>query len=219
MGRWVSPRVVRAAFVLAAPAILIVTAAHGALPTTAPTTAPAMPLTPAPPPPSPPTQPSVEATTRPAQLPEVPQEFAVLNSRSIFAKGKPPRVAASGPSSGPTSPDQGFVLRGVAVQGPEQTALLEDVAGRKTRQLHVGDELIGGRVVAISFEGIDRTLGGRLLHVGVGQSLDGSAPPAAGPPTPNQQTAANVPPPTGEPGQPQPGVAIPAGAKFIEGRQ
>jgi len=133
-------------------------------------------------------------------------------SRSIFAKGRPGAVAATGPSPGPPSPDHGFVLRGVAVQGPEQTALLEDVAGRKTRQLHVGDDLIGGRVVAISFDGIDRTLGGRLLHVGVGQSLDGSAPPAAAGPD-NAQTAANVPPPTGEPGQPPPGVAIPAGAR------
>jgi hypothetical protein len=206
--------VVLAAFVVGTAAAIVVTAARGALPTTGPTSAPTTQAAAT----SPATQPTADATTRPAQAPQVPPEFAVLLSRSIFTHGKPGPVV-QGPSSGPASPDKGFVLRGVAVQGPEQTALLEDVAGQKTRQLHVGDELIGGRVVAISFEGIERTLGGRLLHVGVGQTLDGSASPAAGPPgnPQQQQTAANV-PTQGEPTPVPAGVAIPAGAK-IEVRQ
>jgi hypothetical protein len=162
------------------------------------------------------------AATLPAQN-SFPKEYGVLLTRSIFAHGKGPMVA--GPTTGPatpTSPEQGFVLRGVALQGPDCTALLEELAGGKTRQLHVGDEIFGGRVVGITMNGVDRTLGGRMVHIVVGQALDGSvaAPPQAGA---QPQLASDVAPPNMPAGQPMPqmnvpGAPMPAGAKILRSK-
>ncbi len=143
-----------------------------------------------------------------------PPDYEVLLTRSIFAKGKGGgRSATSAPT---TSPDKGLVLRGVAVQGSNRTALLEDVAGKKTRQLHVGDDVVGGRVLAITDDGLDRTMSGRVLHVGVGQSIDGSA--SAGPST-QQALAREGPPPVGAELGAGASGAIPASAKFTEMKQ
>ena len=155
------------------------------------------------------TQPTTQSLSHP-----FPPEFGVLMRRSIFAHGRP--VAATDPSSKPSSPDQGFVLRGVAVQGPMRTALLEDVAGSKTRQLHIGDDLIGGKVVAITMEGVDRTLGGKVLHIGVGQTLDGSATAS---PSTKQAVASDGPPPADAGAAPAPGTPIQASAKIIETKE
>ena len=160
------------------------------------------------------------AATLPAQ-PPFPKEYGVLLNRSIFAHGKTAMIAGptTGPATSPSSPEQGFVLRGVALQGPVCTALLEELAGGKTRQLHVGDEVFGGRVVAITIDGIDRTLSGRVVHVVVGQALDGSVP--APPPVGQQQLASDGAPPGAPVGQPMPqmslpGGPIPAGAKILQ---
>ena len=145
-----------------------------------------------------------------------PSEFGVLMSRSIFAHRR-----GGGPggkdmaTTAPMSLEPGIVLRGVADQAGQRTALLEDVASGKTRQLHVGDETTGGKVVAITMEGLDRSLGGRVLHVAVGQPLDGNA---AQPGAATRQSIAREDRPQA-PVEPSPDLAMPAGAKIVEIRQ
>jgi hypothetical protein len=146
-----------------------------------------------------------------------PNEYGVLMTRSIFAKRRGPGPGgADAAAIAQMSRDSGLVLRGVADQGGQRTALLEDTASGKTRQLHVGDETSGGRVVAITMEGLDRSLGGQVLHVGVGQSLDGKAE-AAGPATRQSIAREDATPPVAP--EPPPGTAIPAGAKILEIKQ
>jgi hypothetical protein len=111
-------------------------------------------------------------TTEPAVDPNFPEEFAVLLNRSIFAKHKP--MAMARPATGPSAPESTLVLRGVAVQGTIPTALIEDEAGGRTMQVHIGEDIGGGRITTINKDGLDRSMtrGGPLVHVAIGQRLD-----------------------------------------------
>jgi hypothetical protein len=140
-----------------------------------------------------------------------PKKFDALMSRSIFAHHRPGDPAAEAAAIA-AAQKPGFVLRGVADQGGQRTALLEEASSGKTKQLHVGDEAPGGRIVAITMEGLDRTMAGKTVHVGVGQPLDGKG--EAGNPNPPQAVARE------DGAAPMPeaaaGIAIPAGAKILK---
>lgn len=174
------------------------------LPTTHPSTLPARP-----------------ASTRPEVMKKIvvkplPKEFELLMTRSIFARRRGPgQGGLDAAAEAQAARDRGLVLRGVADQSGQRTALLEDTSSGKTKQLHVGDEALGGRIVAITMEGLDRNFGGQLVHVGVGQSLDGKGEPPG--PTTRQSIARD----DGVPITPDPagGRAIPAGAKILEVKQ
>jgi hypothetical protein len=128
--------------------------------------------------------PTPAAAETPATFPE---EFSILMSRSMFGR---PRKLAGGPATRPASgkSEPAFVLRGVAVQGKQRTALVEDEAGHHTMQVHEGDSLLGGRVLAIAIDGLDRAVAGHITHVGIGQRLDnapgGPIPVEEAPPRP-----------------------------------
>lgn len=207
MARWVQPRMLRTVRRAVWVAALCATA-RADVPATMPSTSPASIPT------SITTEP-IAAKGRPA--PPFPNEYGVLMTRSIFARRRGP--GPGGPDAAAIaqmSRDSGFVLRGVADQAGQRTALLEDTTSGKTRQLHVGDETSGGRVVAITMEGLDRSLGGQVLHVGVGQSLDGKVE-AAGPTTRQSIAREDGAPPVAP--EPAPGTAIPAGARILEIKQ
>jgi hypothetical protein len=140
--------------------------------------------------------PATGPTTQPAAggwtVPPLTGEYAILTSRSMFLHGKPPPAhpATSGPVGGPPL-GPGFVLRGVARQGEQPMALVEDMGAHQTKQMHIGDSFAGGKLVAITTDGVDRSVAGKVSHVKVGQPIEGGGGPAGmkGPgPGPTTQT-------------------------------
>ena len=130
------------------------------------------------------------AASQPArwEIPALSGNLEILGSRSIFLHGRPPplRVATTQAANGEARSGPAFVLRGVARQGEQLMALVEDVAGNQTRQMHIGDALAGGKLVAITTDGVDESLAGKIAHVKVGQPLDAggtAGPNTAGPAT------------------------------------
>jgi hypothetical protein len=200
MARWDSPQFrPTAAWAIGAIAFCAVARA-GLAPTTRPAT----------------TLPAI-ATTEPVGIKKrsaspFPKKYDVLMTRSIFAHHQPGDKSAAEAAAMANAHKPGFVLRGVADQGGQRTALLEDAASGKTAQLHVGDETSGGRIVTITMDGLDRTVAGKVLHVGVGQPLDGGG--AVANPNPPQTVAReDVTPVLPEPVT---GTAIQAGAKILK---
>lgn len=158
---------------------------------------------------SPATEPAVVKQRQPMSL---PKKYEILLTRSIFAHRRGPGQNGGDAASEAQAHKPGLVLRGVADQEGQRTALLEDTASGKTRQLHVGDEALGGRIVAITMEGLDRMLGGSVLHLGIGQSLEAGGA-VAGATTQQGIALENVTPGVHEP---SPGSAMPAAATILE---
>lgn len=157
------------------------------------------------------------SVTQPADLKKrqvlaLPKKYEILMTRSIFSRTRGPGLGG-GDGLASTQPHKpGLVLRGVADQAGQRTALLEDTASGKTRQLHVGDEALGGKIVAITMEGIDRTLDGSVFHMGIGQSLES---PGEIPGSTTRQSIALENGTTVVP-EPATGSAIPAAATILQ---
>lgn len=209
------PSILRRAACAVCAAVLCVSDRADVFPSTAPTTSPAI-IKPSTAPLFSPTFPATMPATEPSvsksrQAMSLPKKYDMLMTRSIFAHKRGPGpggdVAAA---AQPVKP--GVVLRGVADQGGQRTALLEDTANGKTRQLHVGDEASGGRIIAITMEGLDRSINGSVLHLGIGQSLDGDAGTAGATTRQSIALESRLPGPI----EPTPGSAIPAAATILE---
>lgn len=208
MPNWDHPTILRAATCAVCVAVLCAPGRADVLPSTSPSTpsaaikstkALALPAT-------------APAVLKPRQAMSLPKKYDMLMTRSIFAHRRGPGQNGGDGASEAQSHKPGLVLRGVADQEGQRTALLEDTASGKTRQLHVGDEALGGRIVAITMEGLDRTLGGSVLHLGIGQSLEAGGA-IAGATTQQGIALENVTPVVHEP---SPGSAIPAAATILE---
>lgn len=104
-------------------------------------------------------------------MPPLAGDLTILSARSMFLHGRPP-TARAGPMM-PGAPS--LILRGVARQGEQPMAFVEDVGAKQTKQMHVGDAIGPGKLVAITTDGIDRMLGGKLSHVKVGQPIEVAA--------------------------------------------
>ena len=124
--------------------------------------------------------------------------FSAVRYRSIFVKGeqslRPEGGGFTRPAYVPTPsrPQASLVFNGVIVVGDRADALIEDTNARKVFTVRVGELLAGGRVLAITFDGLDYMFGGKLTHVVIGQTLEGTtasqlpdvAPTAGGGPPP-----------------------------------
>ena len=134
-------------------------------------------------------------------------KFDVVRSRSIFVRGyqgigRNPDRPTDRPFSQPTPsrPEESLVLRGVTIEGDEADALVEDTSANKVLTVGVGGAIATGKVTAISFDSLDYQARGHTTHVGLGQTLDGTAA------APTTAPAAAVTFTTGNPG----GAAPPA---------
>lgn len=150
------------------------------------------------------TQPSTRpalGATRPAakKAPNLPPAFAVLMNRSVFSRNG---VPAGGVPGGGAPPEAGIALRGVVFDDTSFVAFVEDMSAHRTLQLRPGDSLCTGCVRQISLDGLSYECSGKLTQVRVGQNLLGAALPPPAPP----QTA-----PTGPPGPMPPGPPPGAG--------
>ena len=120
----------------------------------------------------------------------LPQEYAVLLTRSIFAKsglsagpGFVGRGAGGGPDdadaaatasrSRDSSPESRWAFRGVFREGPHLIAFLEDLSSRKTYRLKVGDPVARGRIAEITLDQIWYQVGDKRSVVEIGQTLAG----------------------------------------------
>ena len=125
----------------------------------------------------------------------LPQEYAVLLTRSIFAKSgrsAGPGILGRGGSEGDSggtarasesSPESRWAFRGVFREGPRLIAFLEDLTSRKTYRLKVGDPVARGRVAEITIDQLWYQVGDKRSAVGIGQTLDGSTVAVSAPPT------------------------------------
>ena len=104
-----------------------------------------------------------------ADKPFPEDRYRALLSRSIFASE---RVAKD--SQNPqTAPEAGLALKGIAEDGSQFTAFVEDSSSGKLLRLQVGDALASGRVANMTLHALDYDAGGRRMRVQVGQSLSG----------------------------------------------
>src|SRR6185312_8771318 len=154
--------------------------------------------------------PTTRPTTRPAVKPaalrpkplDLPPKFAVLLTRSVFARNGKSAAAVAGPPI----PEAGMALRGIVFDDTSFVAFIEDTMSHRTLQLRPGDSLCTGCVRQITPEGLSYECSGKTTHVGIGQNLLGAALPA---PQPAPPAPAGSPP--GPPGPPPPSAGPPPG--------
>lgn len=159
----------------------------------------------------------------------LPQEYAVLLTRSIFAKsgrsagpgfvgrggGGPDGADAAGASSRSpdASPESRWAFRGVFREGSQLIAFLEDLSSRKTYRLKVGDSVARGRIAEITLDQIWYQVGDKRSAVAIGQTLEGGV--AAAPPTSRPADSATA----GGAASPPPSAASSAEERMRQRRQ
>ena len=166
--------------------------------TTVPTTAPAELSTT-----SPATAPTVEATTVPSTAPAsqpsvrtapgdrsklLPGGYAILNTRSIFMKGRVPTPPSTGTGVGATSlppttmpaarAEHKIVFVGVTETDGTASAMFEDTGAGKILSTKLNESIASGKVTSISLDEITYTADGKSTKVLVGQALDGTDGPS-----------------------------------------
>jgi hypothetical protein len=134
----------------------------------------------------------------------LPGEFAILQTRNVFAHGAP---KAAGPGAG--GPGANFVLKGVVEADGQFTAFIEDKSGKRVTSVASGGAIAVGRIKSINLDAIEYESAGNARRIEVGQNLNGevvpptpTTKPAAGPPPPGTPGAPGAP---GQPGGPPPG--------------
>jgi hypothetical protein len=133
------------------------------------------------------------SSPRPAIRSLLPVEYAILNERSIFAKGHlsmsslaltrlnvlpPDSVRPPGPGSPPApgpyvAPEESLVFDGVTQADSHIVAFVEDRNSTHMNQLKVGDEIARGKVTGLTLDTLDYTAGDRVVHVTIGENLLG----------------------------------------------
>ena len=165
---------------------------------TLPTTASTDPSTTAPA-----TAPTVEATTVPSTAPAsqpsvriapsdrsklLPGGYAILNTRSIFMKGRVPTPPSTGTGVGATSlppttmpaarAEHKIVFVGVTETDGTASAMFEDTGAGKILSTKLNESIASGKVTSISLDEITYTADGKSTKVLVGQALDGTDGPS-----------------------------------------
>ncbi len=142
------------------------------------------------------------AVTQPATAVALPEEFAILQTRSPFAHGPKP-----GRSAGP---EASLVLKGAVEIGGRFIAFFEDKASKRVMQLSMGEVVGRGKVKKISLDAIEyEAAGAGAKRIEVGQNLNGEVVP----PTPTSKPAPAQGQPEGPGGGPNqlPPGAVPGG--------
>ena len=119
--------------------------------------------------------------------------YGAVRYRSIFVRGnqsigeteRPPvRTGNAGPVV-PPRPEASLVFRGALGVNGRPSALIEDADAHKVYTVQPSGPIARGRVTNITLDDLDYTSGGRVTHVRLGQTLDGTdaAAGADAPPT------------------------------------
>jgi len=110
----------------------------------------------------------------------------LLVHRNIFMRNRrPPRPANAvpvespphetvAPAPPPPPPGLNFALRGIALQGEDRVAFIEDLRTQESRRVTVGDEIADRRIRAIELDYIELAGGEQILRIDVGDDLTGS---------------------------------------------
>jgi hypothetical protein len=164
-------------------------------------------------------------TTRPVVV--LPGTYAILMTRSIFARGG---VAAQGPAGsngsessdgaeGQGGPDSSLALRGISYENSKYLAFVENTATHRTLRLGPGDSVGDGRLTGFTLDSVEYEFGGDHRRIMVGENFLGAVIP------PTTQPATQTAPPPGMPGGPGgPGgpffpTTMPGGATWTPGMQ
>jgi len=122
--------------------------------------------------------------------------YAILKARSIFVKGNQtiasdvrPSVSQFQPGAFVGRSEAQLVFNGVIIVNGEADALIEDLSTNNVMTVRPGVPISGGRVSAITFDDLAYEVGGRTLHVEIGQTLQGSSPSFNSAPTTSPTTA------------------------------
>lgn len=164
------------------------------LPTTMPTSAPSIEATTTPAT-APTSMPSTSPTTQASNVPPaydrsklLPGGYAILNTRSIFMKGRvsiPPAPGVSAattppPPTVPTArPEHKIVFVGVTETDGTASAMFEDTAAGKIISAKLNESIASGKVTSISLDEVTYTADGKPTKVLIGQAIDGTDGPAA----------------------------------------
>jgi hypothetical protein len=109
----------------------------------------------------------------------MPEKYAVLLERSIFARGgaaarsTQPSTTQSAPAGPVLSPQQQVVLLGVMCPDEQFVAFAENRQSQQVLILHQGDAVAGGRIAAITLDSVTFVLGDKVAEIKVGQNLAG----------------------------------------------
>lgn len=116
--------------------------------------------------------------------PSLPREYAVLNERSLFKKGRirtAEEVAADAANYRMPSPLSMLALTGVADataegSGGVQTVFIENTSSGSVQRLKAGDAVAGGKILSITLDSLEFEHDGKKAKISVGQTLDGQWP-------------------------------------------
>jgi hypothetical protein len=130
----------------------------------------------------------------------MPNEYALLTTRSIFLKGRAPLGGAGAGATTREAPkrlEDLLVFNGATINDVDGEAIgfVEDTSspGKVTR-VKVGDPLAHGKVARITLSQLDYESAGKVSTIEIGQSLSGvqvsaagaTSMPSASPPDPNE---------------------------------
>jgi hypothetical protein len=105
-----------------------------------------------------------------------------LAERNIFLRERAARRSGnasrrSAPSAaadaGPRSPEQTFVLTGIALQEGRTVAFIENTATGTTERLLPDDPVARGRVARVELDFLDYEVDGNVTRIAIGQNLAG----------------------------------------------
>jgi hypothetical protein len=103
-------------------------------------------------------------------------EYRLLVERNVFRRDRGPRQEPRrGPRTvpAPPRPERSIVLTGIAVQGDQRIAFLEDRRSGVTTRVEAGQKIASGAVTEVQGDRIKYEAGGTALEVQIGQNLEG----------------------------------------------
>jgi hypothetical protein len=107
---------------------------------------------------------------------EMSRAFDLLNSYSLFAKGRIAESSGGGNSGGfdAQAPENVLVFTGVTVTDHATVGFIEDTSQQSVRQVKIGDSIAQGKITDITLDELDyQSNSGRKVRVAVGQNLRG----------------------------------------------
>ena len=132
--------------------------------------------------------PASQPTSQPAWA-----RYEVVVERNMFSRDRgaaAPRRTETTVRARPV-PGRNIVLTGIALQGEEHVAFLEDTLTGTTAETRIGEAVLGGRLTKITLDSIDYEKDGDIVTVEIGQNL-GRALSASMPASDLEETGESV---------------------------